>query len=78
MAEYSLTPVEVPQIETKYRSIKTAIPVPESLPFFERLRKRDPGSGIPSFLRASAQKRTPFHERPASRYLAFRPGLPGL
>ena len=39
MAEYSLNPVEVPQIETKYRSIKTAIPVPESLPFFERLRK---------------------------------------
>jgi 4-aminobutyrate aminotransferase-like enzyme len=44
MAEYSLIPVEVEKIETKYRSIKTAIPVPESLPVFEKLAKSEPRS----------------------------------
>jgi 4-aminobutyrate aminotransferase / (S)-3-amino-2-methylpropionate transaminase / 5-aminovalerate transaminase len=44
MAEYDLTPVDVPKVETKYRSIKTAIPVPESLPIFEKLQKSEPRS----------------------------------
>ncbi|MCF6175638.1 MAG: aspartate aminotransferase family protein [Victivallaceae bacterium] len=44
MAEYSLIPVEVEKIETKYRSIKTALPVPESLPIFEKLAKSEPRS----------------------------------
>lgn len=44
MAEYSLTPVTVPKVETKYRSIKTAIPVPESLPIFEELKRSEPRS----------------------------------
>lgn len=44
MAEYDLTPVEVPKVETKYRSIKTAIPVPESLPIFAELKKSEPRS----------------------------------
>ena len=44
MAEYSLTPVEVPLVDTKYRTIKTAIPVPESLPIFEALEKSEPRS----------------------------------
>ena len=44
MAEYSLIPVEVEKIETKYRSIKTAIPAPESLPIFEKLAKSEPRS----------------------------------
>ena len=57
MAEYSLTPVNVPKIKTKYRSIQTAIPVPESLPFFERLRKSEPRSmsGQPPIIWHSAQ-----------------------
>lgn len=38
MATYDLTPVEVPLVETRYRSIKTKIPVPESLPVFEALK----------------------------------------
>ncbi len=42
MAVYDLTPVEVPQVETKYRSIRTRIPVPESLPIFESLRQTEP------------------------------------
>ena len=44
MAEYSLEPVHVPKINTKYRTIKTALPVPQSLPFFEELRRSEPRS----------------------------------
>jgi 4-aminobutyrate aminotransferase-like enzyme len=44
MAEYSLTPVQVPKIKTKYRTIKTALPVPQSLPIFEELRRSEPRS----------------------------------
>lgn len=44
MATYDLTPVEVKKVETKYRSIKTKIPVPESLPIFEELSKSEPRS----------------------------------
>jgi 4-aminobutyrate aminotransferase-like enzyme len=44
MAEYDLTPVVVPHVQTKYRTICTAIPVPESLPLFEALRQSEPRS----------------------------------
>jgi len=44
MAVYDLTPVAVPQVETKYRSIKTQLPVPESLPIFESLQQSEPRS----------------------------------
>ncbi len=44
MAEYSLLPVEVAKVETKYRSIKTKIPVPESIKIFEQLEKTEPRS----------------------------------
>lgn len=44
MAEYDLTPVNVPKIKTKFRCIKTAIPVPESLAIFEKMRKSEPRS----------------------------------
>ncbi len=44
MAEYKMTPVSVPEINTKYRTIKTDIPVPESLPVFEKLKKSEPRS----------------------------------
>ncbi len=44
MAEYNLTPVSVPVVKTKYRTIQTAIPVPESLPYFEKLRRSEPRS----------------------------------
>lgn len=39
MAVYDLTPIDVPQVNTKYRTIKTKIPVPESLPIFEKLKE---------------------------------------
>jgi len=44
MAIYDLTPVDVPKIETKYRSIKTKLPVPESLPIFAMLQESEPRS----------------------------------
>ena len=44
MAVYDLTPVDVPRVETKYRTIRTMIPVPESVPLFEKLAASEPRS----------------------------------
>ena len=44
MAKYSLEPVEVPHVKTKYRTIKTALPVPESLEIFKTLTESEPVS----------------------------------
>jgi len=44
MAEYDLTPVAVPAVRTTYRTIRTALPAPESLPILEQLRKSEPPS----------------------------------
>ncbi len=44
MAEYSLTPVNVPKVKTRFRTIRTALPVPQSLPIFEELRRSEPRS----------------------------------
>ena len=44
MAIYDLTPRDVPKVETKYRTIKTALPVPESLPIFAALHQSEPRS----------------------------------
>ena len=40
--EFSITPVNVPKVETKYRRITTALPHPDSVPTLERLRKFEP------------------------------------
>ena len=60
MAEYSLVPVNVPKVKTKYRSIQTAIPVPESLPIFEKLKTSEPRSmlGQPPIIWNSADNFT--------------------
>ena len=44
MAKYSLEPVEVPKVSTKYRTIHTKLPVPESLSVFEDLEMSEPES----------------------------------
>ena len=36
---FTLTPVEVPKLKTKYREIVTKLPVPESLPILETISK---------------------------------------
>lgn len=57
MAVYDLTPVEVPKVETKYRSIRTRIPVPESIPVFDSLKQTEPRSmsGQPPIVWDSAE-----------------------
>lgn len=49
MAEYSLEPVDVKKVSTRYRTIQTKMPVPESLAVFESLSKSEPRSmlGMP-------------------------------
>ncbi len=42
--KYNLTPQEVPRVETKHRRIVTKLPVPESLPIFEKFEKYEPRS----------------------------------
>ncbi|MCE9615096.1 MAG: aspartate aminotransferase family protein [Lentisphaerae bacterium] len=44
MADYDLTPVVVPHVETAFRRIRTPIPVPESLPVFAELQRSEPRS----------------------------------
>jgi 4-aminobutyrate aminotransferase-like enzyme len=41
---FSLVPTEVPRVETRHRSIVTRLPVPESVPVFERLLRHEPQS----------------------------------
>jgi len=44
MAKYNLSPVDVAKVHTKYRTIKTKLPVPESLPVFHSLMSTEPVS----------------------------------
>ena len=44
MAKYNLTPVDVPRVSTKYRKIKTKLPVPESAMIFKILTESEPVS----------------------------------
>jgi len=54
---FSLTPKKVNPVKTPYRLIKTAVPVPESVPILEALREHEPVSmtGQPAILWESAQ-----------------------
>ena len=40
--EYSLTPKSVPRVSTRYRTIATDLPVPESIPTLEKLQRYEP------------------------------------
>jgi 4-aminobutyrate aminotransferase/diaminobutyrate-pyruvate transaminase/4-aminobutyrate aminotransferase/(S)-3-amino-2-methylpropionate transaminase len=44
VAGYDLTPVDVPEVDSKFRTIRTKLPVPESLPIFEQLQRSEPRS----------------------------------
>ena len=76
MAEYDLNPVAVPPVETKYRTIRTAIPVPESLPIFERLRLSEPRSmaGQPPILWHKAENAT-IYDRWGNRWIDWSSGV---
>ena len=62
MADYPLNPVDVPIVETKYRTIKTKLPVPESIPIFQELQKTEPRSmrGQPPIVWHKADQATVF------------------
>lgn len=42
--KYSLEPVAVPRVDTRHRRIVTRLPVPESVPIFERMERYEPSS----------------------------------
>jgi 4-aminobutyrate aminotransferase/(S)-3-amino-2-methylpropionate transaminase len=44
MAKYNLEPLAVPRVDTEYRTIKTKLPVPESLEIFRNLAESEPRS----------------------------------
>ncbi len=62
MAEYSMQPIEVKHVSTQYRTIKTKIPVPESLAIFQTLKESEPRSmlGMPPVIWDRAENFTVF------------------
>ena len=42
MSLYNRKPIVVPKVNTKFRKIKTALPVPESIEIIERMEKFEP------------------------------------
>ncbi|MDZ4198336.1 MAG: aspartate aminotransferase family protein, partial [Kiritimatiellia bacterium] len=76
MAEYSLTPVAVQPVQTKYRTIRTALPVPESLPVFEELKQAEPRSmwGQPPVVWHKAEGST-VEDRWGNRWIDWSSGV---
>ena len=76
MAEYDLTPVNVPPIQTRYRTIRTALPVPESLPVFAALQQSEPRSmaGQPPILWHKAEGAT-ISDRWGNRWIDWSSGV---
>jgi 4-aminobutyrate aminotransferase-like enzyme len=76
MAVYDLTPVDVPKVETKYRSIRTKLPVPESLTIFESLRQSEPRSmmGQPPIIWDKAEDFT-VSDRWGNRWIDWSSGV---
>ena len=76
MAIYSLDPIDVPKVKTKYRTIKTKIPVPESIPIFEKLKESEPRSmsGQPPIVWDSAENFT-VHDRWGNRWIDWSSGV---
>jgi 4-aminobutyrate aminotransferase/(S)-3-amino-2-methylpropionate transaminase len=70
VAEYSLEPVEVNEVSTKYRTIRTKIPVPESLPIFQSLKESEPRSmlGMPPVVWDKAENFT-VYDRWGNRWI---------
>jgi 4-aminobutyrate aminotransferase/(S)-3-amino-2-methylpropionate transaminase len=76
MAEYSLDPVDVPKVDTKYRTIKTKIPVPESLTIFKQLKKTEPRSmlGQPPIIWEKAEDFT-IYDKWGNRWIDWSSGV---
>ena len=76
MAEYDLTPVAVTPVKTKYRTIQTKLPVPESLPIFEELKRSEPRSmmGQPPIIWHQAEDFT-VSDRWGNRWIDWSSGV---
>ncbi len=76
MAVYDLTPVQVPEVNTRYRTIRTALPVPESLPVFEELKRSEPRSmmGQPPIVWHKAEGST-VEDRWGNRWIDWSSGV---
>ncbi len=76
MAEYDLTPVNVPRVKTRFRTIRTPIPVPQSLPIFEELRRSEPRSmaGQPPIVWHKADNFTVF-DKWGNRWIDWSSGV---
>ena len=76
MAEYDLTPVKVPKVRTRFRTIRTLIPVPQSLAIFEELRRSEPRamSGQPPIVWHKAEGAT-VSDRWGNRWIDWSSGV---
>ncbi|MBT3294502.1 MAG: aminotransferase class III-fold pyridoxal phosphate-dependent enzyme [Verrucomicrobia bacterium] len=76
MADYDRTPVEVPTVETEFRTIQTKLPVPESLPIFEKLERSEPRSmrGQPPIIWEKAEGAT-VCDRWGNRWIDWSSGV---
>ena len=69
---YSLESVAVPPVQTAHRCIQTSLPVPESIPCFEKLLEFEPPSmsGQPPILWDHAEGYN-VHDRFGNRWIDF-------
>ena len=76
MPTQDLTPREVPAVQTKYRTIMTKIPVPESIPILQKLRQHEPLSmgGQPLVLWDRAEG-VQVYDRWGNRWLDWSSGV---
>lgn len=74
--EYNITPVTVPQVETKYRRIVTALPHPDAVPTLEKLRQLEPISmrGMPPIVWDRAEDIS-IYDKHGNRWLDWSSGV---
>ena len=75
-AAYPLTPVEVPEVDTKFRTIKSAIPHPKSVAIMEQLREAEPEcmQGQPAILWDRAEGAT-VYDPFGNKWIDFSSGV---
>ncbi|MFZ4693582.1 MAG: aspartate aminotransferase family protein [Verrucomicrobiia bacterium] len=76
MPSFPLTPKTVAPVSTKYRTIKTQLPVPESLPILEEMRKYEPQSmsGLPPVVWKNGENFT-VHDHWGNRWIDWSSGV---
>lgn len=76
MSFYNRQPVDVPKIDTKFRKIKTALPVPESMEIIEQLEKYEPisMSGQPPIIWDKAEG-FQIHDKWGNKWLDWSSGV---